>query len=472
MIKLSFFTVILFFCLIKTNTVSAQLTGFSCLTPAEKAEFDETFIIKDLISATVPECVFENPVNKVYLALSFLKKGAFSPSTKSTDQSYFNVFPEQNSVFEYITERIQTIKIENCNSLTIAYVFTNERFLHEIHICADTITKLAISASSLAATMVHESRHLDPDDKSHVKCTQGSEIGREATCDQSREQKGGYHFGTEYSIKVAKYGKNFHPAIYASLRADAIQKLINRFNKVPQLNHPEYAIVREQNSNNILIIDQNLIFYDPHFKINGQIYDRNLNSALVVNIPNKKELVGFDLYNGTQTNVGTYASQINQMPIKPQQVDLFFSGNKYMSNSAMIDQKKLLYEFKNASGTTLSSGSYDYSAVGEFDQFIQPELCDSDNSSIYLKNKNQEIYKAAYDIQNKIYLSKVENCKTDILAIAKMKSQTISLKNDLVLIKSNGAESALSIAPFNSKYNFLSQSFNVYDFFIMNRSLK
>ena len=440
---------------------NTQLTGFYCLSSAEKKAIDEQFDIQDLINATTKECVFENPVNKVYLAINFLKKGLFSSSAKSTDQTYFNEFPNNDSFFNYFSSRIKTISIENCKSLTIAYVVTSSKNLKKMSVCADTITQLTISASSLAATLMHEARHIDADDIAHFTCTQGTEKGREGTCDKSREQKGGYHYGAEFTAKVAKYGQNFHPAIVASLRADTMTKLLNRFNKVPQLLAPQYVLARDSKSQQINLIDTALNIKTTSYKITGNITDRHNNSALVYNDSSVDKILGFDLYNGFQNNVGTFAEWYNNVTTKPQGFDLFYGGSIYNASGALSRYSSIQYEFVTASGVV--RGNFDATSFGSFKRFVQPEVCALDKNSLYLQNFSQEFYKLSYSTLGLNFV-KVDHCQEHIESIAKLENNTVLILNENNTLIAQPQNS--SPIQFNQQYDFLSQPFGVFDFFI------
>jgi len=440
---------------------SSTLTGFYCLSAEEKKAIDDQFDIQDLVNATTDQCLFENPVNKVYLAISFLKKGLFNPSSKSIDQTYYNEFPNNDSFFNYFSSRIRTISIENCKSLTIAYVITGSKNFKKMSICADTITQLTISASSLAATLMHEARHIDADDISHFTCTQGTEKGRAGTCDKSREQKGGYHYGTEFSAKVAKFGRNFHPAIVASLRADTMTKLLNRFNKVPQLLAPQYILARDADSQQIQLIDAKLNIKPTSYKITGHITDRHQNSAFVYNDNSTGKILGFDLYNGLQNNVGTYAEWYNSLSIKPQGFDLFFGGNMYYASGALIRFSSIQYEFVTASGTV--RGNFDATPYGSFTRFVQPEICSTDKNSLYIQSSSQEFYKLSY-LKQALNFSKVDSCQQQLESVSRFTNNTVlTLNKDNILTARTPDTKSTD---FNSKYDYLSQPFGVFDFFI------
>ena len=450
------------------NLVNDNLTGFYCLNSAEKKEIDLQFNIIDTIKAASGECLFENPINKVYLAIYLLKKGAYSKTIKSADQTYYNEFSNDQSVFNFFASRIKTISVENCKSLTIAYVLTGSKHLRKLSVCADTLTQLKISASSLAATLVHEARHIDRDDKAHFTCTQGTEKGREGSCDQSREQKGGYHYGVEYSIKVAKFGQNFHPAIYASLRADSINKLLNRFNQVPKIDTPQYALLRHLESQSIELLDDNMQIKKTDFIIKGQIFDRHQNSALVFNDLENTRLMGFDLYNGVQNNIGSFAESYNNLKIKPQNIDLFYSGYLYTASGYLAEYSQLIYEFSTPKG--ILRGQIDLTPYGKFAQFVQPILCNQDKNSLYLKNLDQQVFKISLtnnaQSANTPVIQQIENCQLSILSSVQFKNgKSIYLSDhnqlyvDTKLIRSHFLQSS-------SRYDFLSQPFSIFDFLI------
>jgi hypothetical protein len=232
-----------------------QITETGCLDQAIVDDVMADFDFQNkgaLESMKVKLCDEKDLFTRVIRGLIILKYGRYDEPKKSTDDLYMGEFTTTATPYDFVKKRISHIVFMNSTSapelgITAGGVAFTQKGKDSFYFVIDAIQSMEqdnggqFPPSFFAATTVHESRHTDADDKGHVACERGQFEGLES-CDVSRAQRGGYGFGVEYMVLVAKYGKNFSKDIKDYMRGQAVFQMQSNFNQTPHIEDPDFSL--------------------------------------------------------------------------------------------------------------------------------------------------------------------------------------------------------------------------------------
>lgn len=149
---------------------------------------------------------------------------------QATMQTNFQTVVSKEGSLNFLLKRVHTIQFESlqseqCTETTGAFVNHDEGGV--MHIC-----QIAHKLSPLvfAQVLIHEARHVDG--FKHVACKQGynQDIEFDA-CDETYQEQGSYGIGVGFLFQVYFGTKN--EAVKQQARSEAIQNVLNNFNKSP-----------------------------------------------------------------------------------------------------------------------------------------------------------------------------------------------------------------------------------------------
>lgn len=128
----------------------------------------------------------------------------------------------RNRVNEFVFDRTDSI---GCKREGVAaYVMNNTP---TVHLCPHLKN---FSTYFLMGVLIHEARHVDG--YPHSDCRRGNMKGFAGACDNKYSDGGSYGVGTEFDVRVSRT-EGIDPALRAEARANAIESLFNRYNKLP-----------------------------------------------------------------------------------------------------------------------------------------------------------------------------------------------------------------------------------------------
>lgn len=412
----------------------------------------------------ISACDKDDVTNRIIRGLAFLKYGQFNTSKKSDDEEFYNDF-EKISPYDFLKKRIKNIKLTNARSCNINYIiafaFRNDE---TFYFCFENFKKYhkkEITAGSFANHALHEARHVDNDDSRHVTCEHGLGKGMERGCDRNRAQLGAYHYGTEYSVYIAKFGKNFHPAVKNKARADALLGLMNKFNEVPKINTARLAVLRDANDNSMLTVSESKETTNLNVKINGHLYPR---SDGAFSIFNNNFFSSWQIYNSTfDAALGSYANEYNKTNFQHKFNDIIYGKGNEAYISAISYDNYLKYsksDSKDDSDKTIPL------PLNNFKRFLNPSNCGGKNDRIYLLSDDQTVLEGVVDENDEISFKKNSNCAVDFLNIAQLGQSKLGLTTDGRLLELIGNKWKPVKETESKRYNFLSDSFDLYTFFL------
>ena len=442
---------------------STQLVDEGCLSEdlinEIKSDFEFTFD-DELKDFKLEVCDVKHITNRILRGLVLLKYGQFSKSTKSKDQVFSDSFSDIHP-YEFLKNRIKKIHfVKECTKGVGAYVRSKE---NKFSVCVNSYEKYfseAWFAATYASMAIHESRHADKDDLGHYTCEHGSQKGASGGCDESVEQKGAYFYGTEYSAYVSKFGKNFHPAMRAESRSQAITYIINKFNKVPKVDSANYVVTRNS-IGKLGMITADYKYKEINQVLSGKIFPR-IDGNIMIFDQQKKEFRGWSIYDGFVKPDGSYAIDYNLNIENRSDVTDYISDSSWGTNvGAMIFENSLRYYF----GTLKIEGTVNLPFSVSNARILKPVLCRGPEDSLYVLKDHETVYEGSLDENKKIQFKKAENCQTNILNVTDLSGRIVALSEDGVIgeFKNKTFEPIKSLA--NEKFDFLGEAFNLLDFF-------
>lgn len=409
-------------------------------------------------------CDTNNITNVVVRGLIFLKYGKFSLSKKSNDELFFNEF-KNISPYDFLKKRVKEIVFTNsydCSSSSVvAFAKTGEEL---INICYNNFNnqfKNIFTAGSYAGTVLHEARHIDEDDIGHTTCIRGIEKGIAGACDQSRHQKGAYHYQADYRIYIAKYGKNFHPAIKVKSRADSILLITNKFNNLPKIDIARFIILRSALNNSIFTLNEEKKMNNLKLKLDGTLYQRFDGSFNIFNSNLFSNWEPYDKF--IEEARGAYAKEFNNSKLQLKFNDVIYPRtivNSYIS--AISIDNYLKYTKTDSKGEIENVIPL---PQNDFRKFLNPVICNGQHDRLYLLSNNHLVLEGKINEHNEIHFEKIDNCALDFLNLVQLGKSKIGLTTDGRLLEFARDQWKPLVGFESTRFNFLSDAIDLYQFF-------
>jgi hypothetical protein len=400
----------------------SEMDGESCLSQEMVADVLSDFTLADLPGGAGSLCDANNIKNKMVRGLVLLKYGKFNFPTR-TDSIYKGTFNASNTPYKFLRDRIKQIEFASCSDSTAGYAHQgSDRFF----VCAN---RAELPADYYAELAVHEARHIDYNDQGHVTCTQGGKKGTEGGCDVSIGQRGGYYFGLEYDILVAKYGANFHPALRSSARAYAVSGILNSFNEIPKLATVQYTLAISENNEVIYFGSDERSFKVP-VKAKGPIMNTGDGSFIYQNENNKA--IVFDAYIGARSAYAEHIYEIVNFQLKDAQYVLTETS---VLEAGLGDQSLSLYYRDYAGGELRTIKATQALPSADVEKFLSPTQCSAAKATAaYLLTKRGNVYEA--NLQNgKVVFTATSACNLDYLDAAQVGSTKLRISMSGELLK-------------------------------------
>lgn len=435
-----------------------------CLSAAIIKDISNDFKL-NLGSLTISDCDTQDITNRMIRALAFLKYGQFKSTEKSKDDFFFNEF-QTVKPYEFLQKRIKKINFKsvcpNINATANAPHGGDEFFVCVNSFKKDLESDGMSTPFDFAAIAIHESRHADSDDIGHVTCTQGEQKGISGACDKNRAQKGAYHFGTDYYAYVAKAGLNFHPAIKSYAGAGLLRYLKGKFNEIPKLNTNRIVILKDTISDQLYSISEKKEIRDLKISIAGNLYDRG-DGEFNVRESDTNLFSSWSVYDGKSTvAAGRYALEYNEKNTQDRFIDVLYPEGSE-------ENLKTFFIFGNLLKYSTSSNSEDKIINLPFqdsERILHPKFCGSKKGRIYIQTKDQNIFEGTITESDQVTFSKFEGCETGFLNVTNFGKSKIGLTTGGRLMELQGSSWKPVLGFETKKFKFLSNSFDVYDFFM------
>jgi len=434
-----------------------------CLSESLIKEITSDFVItfdSALDAKTISACDTNDITNRLIRGLAFLKYGQFHTSKKSDDETFYNEF-EAVKPYDFLKNRIKKIHlIDECDSKTwVAYVKNNE---DTFQVCVKNFKerfRSYIFSADYASTALHESRHTDSDDIGHVTCNRGNEKGSPMACDKDRAQHGAYHYGTDYYAYIANFGKNFHPAIQAGTRYSALNMLMNKFNKLPDLKVNQYVILKSSENNQLFSLSDQKKIHNLGTTTSDSLYSRGDGEFSIFESA-KNHFVSWNFFdNKTGSARGSYAKEYNdKINSDVRFVDIIYPISNESFKTAMLVGSDLKYTVKG------KDAKIEKLSFQNPKRFLKPELCGKENDSLYILTEDQRVFRIR-ELFYRLNFEEVSNCQTDFLNVTLLGKSKLGLTTDGRLLELT-EKSWTPVSGFEKKkFNFLSDSFDILDFF-------
>lgn len=198
----------------------------SCLERKQvDAVMKEFTISKTSHGVNIDLCDSRSMAYVLVKSLMFVKGlGALNATKNSLNHNFI-----QGTPYEFFRERVKQIVLddgEDCVGLS--QIWPQERSQKIVRLCSkatgyDTLT--------LTEALMHEARHLEPNEHRHEMCLDGEMRGREA-CDSSYAEGGAYAVGIEYLIRISQT-KHLAANLREQAKSLAARALQQRFNFTP-----------------------------------------------------------------------------------------------------------------------------------------------------------------------------------------------------------------------------------------------
>lgn len=150
----------------------------------------------------------------------------------NTTKDAFNRNSFGLSATQFIRHRVKRItiakKYRSCGESGVVGFVRGGDTSGTFFVCEDILN---VSPLWGMLVMIHESRHLDSDDNSHVPCRTGP-LKDDYACDSTYEQRGSYGVHTEFAVRLSRTEK-VAKELREEARAEAISSFLVRFNALP-----------------------------------------------------------------------------------------------------------------------------------------------------------------------------------------------------------------------------------------------
>lgn len=410
----------------------------------------------------------DDPRNKIARALLFLKNGEFIPAAKSRDESFFNNFNDTEP-YDFFYRQVKTIVFSSSPSMCLdanpSAAFVVPYTSGTLYVCLAALNNKVFNISFWAAALVHEAAHLYSSSR-HVTCSQGLYKGRTGSCDRSRRDGGAYSFDTDYRILIAKFGRNFHPAIKEASRNYALFNLLNRFNEVPKINIEKVSILHDRN-NVVWTLDGSGKLH-MFGKVSQVMIDRPGETISLYDSQTHK-FKSWSPYDGVGEAAGEYAKWANTAETEIKDV-LYYSDvaerEINRSSSGMLLKDNILkfnmdLDLKSNAFRGAGEVKLNFSAK----RFASPWQCDGSKSSLFIEAESGQFYEVSLDTNNQVETKANAKCSTEFLKNISLAGRDFAVSRSGVLMERiNNVWTPINV-PNGNRFKFMSQPKDLYEFF-------
>ncbi len=217
-------------------TVPSQPSTEACVSQAEMKVIAKSFPQFNQY-ANADYCYDNSQISNLISSIMFMRKTAFSPMAKSSDDLFSGRF--SSSWWDYFIGRINKLEIvESCPKGVVAYVYAFGG--KTMYACPMALTD-QFSSLDRASVFMHEARHIDG--YPHITCSKGVRKGLQGACDKTIQDGGSYAVTVETYAQLGKYALDVHPALKAYARALAVIYADETFETPAQVTRSESLLL-------------------------------------------------------------------------------------------------------------------------------------------------------------------------------------------------------------------------------------
>ena len=459
------FVVFGFFSSVKAEDGSKEIMG---LTNIECLRQHEIISIQNELKIVAPQgfswneksrCDETNPMVKLFRAILFVKNGKFSQVKASTDDSIKGFFTDQTP-YEFLKSNIPKIGFDRCNGSMLGYTSI---FSPHLTICVNTQSDRTVL--DWAATLIHETRHIEARETFHVECTRN--LSRKGNiCDSSTSGDGAYKYELEFLNTIFKFGLNYTSEVKAAARTYAFILQDQVFNKPGNFKTIEGIALRDSNNNIfVLTLMPDIHIINLNRSIQEKIFDPEYNADLIL-FKDDHTFERTTLYDESRSHkLDTVQSLYNRIPlsIKGMVYDYISpTGFRW----CMIEGNNLRFGYRE----NWSERTRQLPTLERY-RCVNPIICGRDKTfkGILIRSESQKTYEVNFigersnDIPTFI---EVEGCKNELIYQASLQGRSFGINHYGDLLEQVGSSWLPVKEVKNKKFNFMSSQKSIQTFYL------